>query len=311
MEKADGAMEPALSVILVTPGGFDLLARTLRHLERQTARERLELIFVVPAVPPTGMPELEGFAGVQCVEFGPIEEMGEPLAAAIRVARAPLVVTGEDHSFPEPEWAEGLIRAHAGPYAAVGALMLNSNPERMESWVHLLCHHGAYTGRTQPVELPHLPGHNTSYKRDILLEFGPELGRLLSFEILLHRRLRARGHRLLLDPGARVRHFQRSDPASLVVGQFVSMRSFAATRSESWGWGRRLLYTLGSPLVPVKKFAQMLPDLWRSRHEGYWPWILPYLAVALVSSAAGEAAGYGLGAGRAHRLKFRQEWNRS
>ncbi len=300
-----------LSVILVTPQGFNLMAKTLAHLERQTRCGRLELIFVVPSRAAAGeLPELPGFAGVQVLEYGPIAEMGGPTAAAVRAARAPLVVTGEDHSFPDPDWAEELIKAHQGPYAAVGALMLNGNPERMESWVNLFCHHGAHTGWTRPLELPHLPGHNTSYKREVLLQLGDELAGLFNFEILLHARLRASGHRLLLHPGARVRHLQWSYPSSLIITQFVCMRSFAATRCERWSLARRLVYTLGSPLLPALKFFRMLPDLRRSRSQGYWPWILPYLFVALVCGAVGEAAGYSLGEGGAHRMKFRLDSDR-
>ena len=296
-----------LSVLLIVPGPYAAMEQTVEHLRRQTVKERLELVFVVRDLATAGVPQerFEDFAGLQVLEFGPIEEMGEPLARAVREARSPLVVTAEDHCFPDPDWAEQLILAHAGPYAAVGPQVLNGNPERLESWVNLLLTHGAYTGWDAPREMDHLPGYNTSYKREALLEFGDELGQLLNFEILLCQRLQAAGHRLLLYPAARVSHHQWSYPLSLVVTRFICMRSFAAARSASWSPGLRLVYGLGSPLLPLVKLRQMLPDVLRTRRSGgYWPQILPYLLVALLAGAAGEAAGYLLGEGGCDRLKL-------
>lgn len=296
-------------MLLVVPDRYAEFERTIDHLRRQTAAAQLELVFIVADAARAGVPgEFTEFAGHQLLEFGPMHEVGEPLAVGARAARAPLVVTGEDHSFPEPAWAEELIRAHEGPYAAVGALVTNGNPERLTSWANLFHFHGAYTGYAEPREMESLPGHQTAYKRDVILQFGEELGFLLHFESLLCRRLRQQGHRLLLLPAARVRHVQWSTFPSLIVNQFVCARSFAAARSRHWSGVKRWLYALGSPLLPWLKLGRMLPDVLRSRHEGnYWPAVLPHLVLAAVTAAAGEAAGYALGAGGAHELKFRLE----
>lgn len=294
-----------LSVLLVVPRGYAAFAQTLEHLRRQTVRDRLELVFVVAErwEPPADLAE---FGGVQVLELGPLADMGEPLAAAVRQARAPVVVVAEDHSFPEPHWAEQLIRAHEGPYAAVGPAIVNGNPEGLVSWVNLFCTHGAYTGWTAPFETSHLPGYNTSYKRQALLDLGAELGPLFNSEMLLCQRLVAAGHRLLLDPAARVRHLQWSYPLSLSVTQFICMRYYAATRSSSWPRARRWLYCLASPLLPFLRLRQMLPDLLRARSAGdYWPQILPLLLFALGWGALGEAAGYALGEGGAGSLRLR------
>lgn len=59
----------------------------------------------------------------------------EARAAGIRQANAPVVAFVEDHSYPDPDWAERLIEAHRKLWAAVGpVMMVNANPATMISW---------------------------------------------------------------------------------------------------------------------------------------------------------------------------------
>ncbi len=53
-------------------------------------------------------------------------------------ASAPVVALVEDHAYPAPGWAEGIIDAHKNGWAAVGPVMANANPHGLMSWVNLL-----------------------------------------------------------------------------------------------------------------------------------------------------------------------------
>src|SRR6478752_5925097 len=100
----------ALSVVLVAGGGLTGIARTMRHLRAQTARDRIELIVVAESARTVDCNALGGdvFAACRVVEVGPIEQRGDAAAKGIRAATAPIVAMIEDHSYPEPEWAEAL-----------------------------------------------------------------------------------------------------------------------------------------------------------------------------------------------------------
>ena len=54
-------------------------------------------------------------------------------------------------------------------------------------------------GRHRLVEVDYLPGHNSSYKRDVLLGYGDRLESMMESETVLHWDLRAKGHRLYLS----------------------------------------------------------------------------------------------------------------
>src|SRR5438874_350553 len=124
MTAAEGGVDsaagvPAMSVVLLTPDGLDTITTTLLHLQAQSARALLEIIIVAPALEavPRDAPVLQDFAGVVVVPFAALSSAAAAArAAGVHAARAPVVVFAEDHSFPQPGWADALIRAHREPW---------------------------------------------------------------------------------------------------------------------------------------------------------------------------------------------------
>src|SRR5205814_7700430 len=127
------------SVILVTPDSYETIRKTVRALRMQTARKCLEIVIIAPSKRTLGLieDELKEFHSVHVIEFGKIEALAAPRVAGILAASAPLVALGEDHGFPERDWAQSLIEAHRQPWAAVGPAFINGNPGAM-SWMSLI-----------------------------------------------------------------------------------------------------------------------------------------------------------------------------
>ena len=135
---------PSLSVVLITPAGYDFLRTTVAHLRLQTVRDQLELVIVCTSRANLAMPESEltDFPLVRVVEIGPMVSTGMAEACGVQAASAEVVVYLEEHSFPEPEWAEALVRAHQGPWSAVGASIMNANPASLVRWANLVTDFG-------------------------------------------------------------------------------------------------------------------------------------------------------------------------
>ena len=164
----------------------------------------------------------EGFAGVQVIGFGDVTaSSNQARVAGIRVARAPIVVLAEDHSFPEPGWAEALLAGHAeGTWAAVGPVVCNANPATAVSWANFLLEYGPWTESAPRGAATHLPGHNSSYRRGLLLAYGEKLEALMEAESILQWDLRHNGHQLLLEPAARTHHLNFSRLSSSIKLRF-------------------------------------------------------------------------------------------
>jgi hypothetical protein len=284
----------------VTPDRYETIRRTLRHVRAQTVRDQLEVVIVAPSVAALGLDaaELDGFQRVQVVEVGPVENIARARATGIRRATAPIVVLTEDHCYPAPDWAAALIAAHRQPWAAVGPAFGNANPGSMTSWANFYIQYTPWIEPSTAGVMDDLPGHNSSYKRALLLDYGSRLDAMLSVEHVLHQDLRARGYQLFVEPAARAFHLNTTRPFSVLREQVTSGRMFAATRARDWSPVRRLLFAGGAPLIPWVRLRRILHAVRRSdRRRELLPGILPPLLVGLVANALGEMIGYALGPG--------------
>lgn len=306
---------PAISVILITPDRYQSLRKTVRHLRAQSVHDRMEIVIVTPAADSLEPDEreLQEFCRYRVVEVGPITSVGPAYAAGIRQASAPIVVLGEDHSFPEPGWAEALLRAHQQPWAAVGPVMRNANPGSWMSWADFLMGYAPWQEPTPAGEMAHLPGHNSSYKREILLRYGAKLDSMMEAESVLHWDLRRNGHRLYLEPAAVTAHVNFTLFSSWVRATFQSGRKFGAFRAanERWSLARRLLFAVAAPLIPLVRFRRIVAELrLPGRPSHRLPGVAPLLLLGLAVDGAGQMTGYALGAGAAREQLLCFEFHR-
>jgi hypothetical protein len=292
--------EPALSVVLVTDA-YETIRRTVDHLRAQTARERIELVVVAPEGSELQLDEssLAQFGGGhQVVRVPEIRSLSWARAPGVLAARAPVVALGESHCYPDEGWAAALLDAHGGPWAAVGPQIRNANPATRLSWVNLLLDYGPWLGPTDGGELDDLPGHNSSYKKEVLTSFGDELPEMLEAETLMHLELRRRGHRLFQEPRAIVYHLNVTRRSAWLSERFQTGRRFGGARGHRWPRWRRGAYAAAWPLVPFVRFVRLIRDRRRTGTGAVaFGRGLPVLGIALAVSAFGECVGYLFGSG--------------
>lgn len=308
-----GNRNPEMSVIILAPDCYETIRKTMRCLRAQSALDRLEIIIVASSAGGLidGERELAEFNDVRVVEIGPMNSTPGARAVGVRHAAASVVVFAEDHSYPDPHWAEALIAAHRGPWAAVGPAMGNANPYSTLSWTNLAIEYGPWLHPTPAGPVDHLPGHNSSYKRDLLLTYGSELQAMLEAESVLHWDLRAKGYRLYLESTAKTFHLNYSRLSATLFLRFLGGRLFASARARPWKPLRRILYGAASPLIPLVRLRRVLRDLHRAGQ--LWrllPSVLPVLAFTLASDAVGEMVGYFFGSGQTMRTLSDMEFHR-
>jgi hypothetical protein len=202
-------------------------------------------------------------------------------------------------------WAEALVEAHHGPHAAVGGEIYNMSSAAGFADPIYLMGHGFWVPPAQKGEVDLLPSHDTCYKRDVLIGYGDQLGELLMAEPVLMWKLRADGHRLLLDPAVKSMHGYTVNPLTLVA--FYAWNrclGFARAKVFEWAWWRRLLHVVLAPLIPGWRVLRLFAYLIR-RHPVRLPTFLvgwPIILLAQSSAALGEAMGVLLGKGNVETL---------
>ncbi len=297
----DVPQTPAMSVVVITPDRYDTIRDVMRALAAQSAKQELEIVIVAPSAPlvPADAPEVRDFMAISVLPFAHVARAAAAArAAAIHAARAPIVAFVEDHSFPQPGWARALIEAHRKPYAAVGPAVGNANPGSTIGWANLLIEYAPWMEPACARAVDHLPGHNSSYKRAVLLPYGQELESLLEAESILHWELRSRGLQLWLEPAALTLHMNFTSLAASTRLRLHGGRLFAGARARQWSRARRLAYAAAAPLIPVVRLRRILADTRAARRNSALPHLTyPALLFLLLCDAAGEFMGYVSGAG--------------
>jgi len=308
-------LTPELSAIVVVGPRRARGEECLRSLLDQGLGERLEIIVVdlEPAQPPMAA---AAQPGVRTLQLPRDTTFAAARVAALDIARGDVVAFIEEHCLALRGWGEALLAAYAGgPWAGVGTRVENANPRQGASDITgLLAYHHFYAPLPSG-EVDFLPGHNASFRREVLLAYRDRLPRLLRADILLHQRLRADGHRLFVTADAAIAHRNEVTAASRGRGFASWFRMFAHTRAEEFDWSipRRLAYVLASPAVPAY-FAWTIWNALRKRRPGYLPllhrnaWVV---AVSGFAAAGGMARGLLFGPGDAERRFSRfelEEW---
>ncbi|NLG26763.1 MAG: glycosyltransferase [Chloroflexi bacterium] len=298
----DETSAPALAVIIATPDNYETVRAAVGLLAAQTAHATLEVLIVAPSTEVLAAAQAHVGAALRLrvVPVASGTSVGAANAAGVRAAQAPLVAFIEEHVAPDPDWAAALIAAHAGPWAAVGPVARNANPDCLVSWADFALSYSPWVEGAPAGAVAHLPGHNSSYKRTLLLAYGDALERLLGAESVLHWDLRARGHQLWLEPAARIAHLNFGLLRPWLTVLWHASRLFAAVRAQRWPAWRRALYALGSPGIPLVRLVRIARHLRHADAAQRPPWLAwPLIVLGLLVSAAGEGVGYARGGGHA------------
>ena len=315
MSEMEPRNAPLMTVIITTVSGGGSMRVEIEHLKKQTVAADLEIIILgPPGAWPDGMEEnLGGFYGHEIMDVDLDNGLYDAWVGAIKKARAPIVAFGENHAFPEPEWAEAVIEAHNGPWDGVGCVFKNANPGTANSWAQLYMTYGQYTEPITAGEVNDLPGHNGSYKRAALLEYGDRLGALLVRANILHMDLKRKGRRLYVEDRAAVSHVNVSKTPSIILDLFYNGWLYTAALADYKGLSRagRLKGIIMEPPIIAKHFLGTLGCMRRAgKSKELLPRTLPIITAGLVSHMAGKIWGYIAGHGNAQRYINAYEFDR-
>ena len=295
---------PALSVVLVVGDLRSRAEECLRSILRQESADRIEVLLFDVAKPTAKTVAGSDHPSVRVISLPPETSFARARAEGVRRAHAPFVAFLEEHCRVREGWIDALLSAHAGPWEGVGGEVHNGNPETPRSETIALMTYGSWLPPAERDEdAAHLPGHNASFRRDRLLEFGEELDLLLISDINLHRRLRLAGGRLLLDPAVKFEHINPTGLASLARGYFLWHRLYGYSRARVFRWParRRFLYMVLTPVIPFYFLLRLYREIRGSRPDllGRFRRGLPLIWTSQMFCAIGQGFGLLFGPGDA------------
>jgi hypothetical protein len=214
-------------------------------------------------------------------------------AVGLSIARGGLIAITEDHAVPAGDWLKEIHNAHAANDCAVIGGVIDNQIDRPLNWALYYCDFGRYGSPLRSGASEYISDVNVSYKREAL-ESIREVWREAYHETTVHWTLRSRGEVLLLDP--RLTVYQRR-PAPRMQKAFRERiewgRIFAETRVAAITQGRRMMYMVGTPLLPFLMTLRIWRHMRRQRRELRQMALAAPLAFILqIGWAIGELIGY-------------------
>lgn len=286
--------EPPLSVVVASVNGLPYLADCLAALAAHCPEA--EVVVADWTDEPTRQHVRQRFPHVQLLSFEEPMAVPELRAAGIAAARAPYVAVIEDHCVVPEGWSVRILAAHREGHAVVGGAIRNG-AGRLRDWAAFFCE---YAEHMEPVErgpTESLVGMNVSYDRGALAAMEPLL-REGRWETWLHPHLLASGFELYSDPDVVIWHVKDFGLREFASQRYHYARSHAGMRNAELG-RKRILYALGSPLLPGLLYRRIAGHVMRKRRNRLrFALASPLLLVYLTIWAYGEAVGYLCGGGR-------------
>lgn len=312
-----------LSVIFVARHSLPCIQKILECLLAQTASPRIE--FLLSSDSPELLQEARDFLEprgrfAQCrLLLHRTKNLAEARTLCVAEAKGDAVAFSEDHSFPEPNWAEELLAAfESSPLIhAAAPVMLNPNPDSAVSRVQFQLFFGRHgkdsSSRARFENADCLPNHNTAYRRGTLVEALREVS--FHAEGLLQEEIRAKHPQACFMRCAQtaLEHVNMGGLCPAIRQAFLGGRIFGSARTErmKWGWTTKAVRSVLFPLVPpvvIQRSAHLLRD------KVSFARTVSNFATALVLQfvhAFGESYGACFGLGRAADAYADTECNRT
>ncbi|MEM9433950.1 MAG: hypothetical protein AAGA12_08505 [Pseudomonadota bacterium] len=294
---------PKITLIVGTDQGYDTIQRTVGFLLKQTVLDQIELIVSCEQIKnlDPDYAELEQFGWYQVIESPGSLVSGQFIATAMNAANAPACMFLEEHNFPPPNTAEVAIKEIVeNGRPALGFAMLPSNPG-IVAWAHMYGQFGPAVAPLDSGPIHRFGGHHAAYSTEVMRSYGNKLADMMNNEAVLHEEMRKKGTPLYMTSDAVIPHAQISDFRTLVWQDYLAQRVYADARMKllDWSLARRLLYVLGSPLIPFKRGAAAARHIYRTgRARRLMLPVVPVMFVAHCAGTWGEILGYMFGVGK-------------
>jgi glycosyltransferase involved in cell wall biosynthesis len=295
--RRSGAIQPILSVVVLTVYSEIHLLRCLAALEAQAKAPLIEIIAVCDSIVENISEIQERFPSVIFYHLPGRRTEAQLLGLGIRNARGQIVALTADHCTPESLWCSRIIEAHKAPHAAIGgAIEKGIQADSSLNWAVHFYDDSGYGYFMNPATGPakNLSVCNVSYKRAVLAEL--HLGN--DFDVpSVNRHLLRNGKTLWLSSDLVVYQNRTLTFKSAIREPYARGRTYSGRRRAEMPPLKNALFAVCSPFLPFLLVKRLLDNARLNRiHMRYVIKALPIVFILVVLWSWGELVGYIRGA---------------
>jgi hypothetical protein len=292
-------MADSVSVVIAWVNALDYLIPGLESLKRQVGNKPNEIIIATRHSTEQQQKLMDLFPEVDLIPAPQGTPITKLRSLALRKAEGSLVAVTEDHCIPGREWITTIEkRMSGGEFDLVGGPVENAYQARLRDWAAFLTEYASFIpGTSRDGNSQAIPGNNVAYSRKLIGELCTTLDQGLWENFYLQTVMKD-GIRQVYDPDMVIYHYRPFDFGYFMKQRYFFSRSYAAMRRGNLSSSRRLMYGMGSLILPALLPLRGLATLKRKgRYLGMYLTCLPLILNYVSSGMIGEMAGYLFGAG--------------
>src|SRR5713101_3571926 len=188
-----------LSIVVAVTEGGPILRSCLTALEAQVSGIIAEILVIDGTKSGAAVGCSPHSGAVRILQLPAQPEVPTLWQAGIDASRGRIIALLVDSCIPGRDWVQQILRAHQADCAVIGgAIDLAPTLGAVDCAIYF-CRYSRYMPPFVATFLDDLPGNNCCYKRVALAGVQDELGDGF-WETFVHRKMRARGDRLLCVP---------------------------------------------------------------------------------------------------------------
>lgn len=193
---------------------------------------------------------------------------------------------------PKPNWLQRLHDADLERWAGVGGAIDNDPDASGRNWAIFFLRYSAFAPPLNAGETDEIAADNAVYDRAAIMAH-PDLLAGGFWEPSFHRRFRAAGSKLMLDPGLVLVHHGTVRGRQFARQRYLHGRAFGIERASQGNVLRNLVLLGMSPLVTPLLLGRIMARManraaFRAKLLPAFPWLVGFS----LAWAAGEASGY-------------------
>ena len=275
-----------LSIVIAVKDGESNLPALLKALEPRT--HDIEVILCCAGQIPAGAAQQNVIAVAR-----PADTLIPHLwSEGISRARGTAVALTTSQFVPREDWFARLRMADLQQSVGIGGAIESDPSASARNWAIFFLRYSAFAPPLRAGEIDEIAADNAVYDRAAIMEH-PDLLHQGFWEPSFHRRFRAAGRLLMLDPDLVVIHHGTVSSGSFARQRYLHGRAYGIERAERGRAARNLMLLISSPLVTPLLLARIVSRI--ARRPAYRAKLLPafpWLVRFTFAWAAGEAGGY-------------------
>ncbi len=290
-----------LSVIVISVYSHAGLKKCLESIMANGSRGDIEII-VADACSESDIEHLKNeFPQVNFLRFP--NNTGIPVLSASAIARSKgkIIALTDSSCVVEANWTTAIINAHRNSSPVIGGAVDVCGRKKMLDWAAYFCEYGEFMSPLTPGITNVLPGNNITFKRSAI-EMESKFIKGEFWKTLWCQMMQKKGIELIADPSIRVFYTKEFKFFPFMIRRFNHGRCFAEMRSEAKSIAGRIIYALGSVVLPfVLLYRVSVAILKKNRFLIEFLLALPFIFLAVLMWSFGETCGYFAGAGKSCR----------